>query len=197
MASHTESPEARRLVYVVTVPMSARYHLRGHLAYMREHGYDVTVISSPGSDLDLVAEREGVRTVAVPMAREVEPVADFRSLWRLYRAMRAIRPHIVNAGTPKAGLLGMIAARLARVPVRIYVLRGLRAETTSGLWRAVLTVAERCASACAHRVVCVSRSLAEVYVRGNERREYHPCVGQHCAWCPFREECAKWKGGVA
>ena len=41
------------------------------------------------------------------------------------------------------------------------------------------------------------KALAEVYVRGNERREYHPCVGQHCAWCPFREECAKWKGGVA
>lgn len=40
------------------------------------------------------------------------------------------------------------------------------------------------------------KALALAYVRGNERREYHPCPGQHCVWCRFREECAKWKGGV-
>lgn len=39
------------------------------------------------------------------------------------------------------------------------------------------------------------RSLAEVYVRGVERRDYHPAPGQHCAWCQFRNECGKWKGG--
>ena len=41
------------------------------------------------------------------------------------------------------------------------------------------------------------KALAEVYVRGNERREYHPCPGQHCAWCQFRNECRRWKGGDA
>lgn len=41
------------------------------------------------------------------------------------------------------------------------------------------------------------KALAEVYVRGVERRAYHPCPGQHCAWCQFRNECGRWKGGDA
>lgn len=41
------------------------------------------------------------------------------------------------------------------------------------------------------------KALAEVYVRGVERRAYHPCPGQHCAWCRFRNECGRWKGGDA
>jgi len=40
------------------------------------------------------------------------------------------------------------------------------------------------------------KALADVYVRGNERGDYHPAPGQHCAWCSFRSECAKWKGGA-
>lgn len=38
------------------------------------------------------------------------------------------------------------------------------------------------------------KALAEVYVRGVESRAYHPCPGQHCAWCQYRNECQRWKG---
>ena len=41
------------------------------------------------------------------------------------------------------------------------------------------------------------KALAEVYVRGVERREYHPTPGQQCAWCQYRNECGRWKGGDA
>jgi len=69
------------------------------------------------------------------------------------------RPDVVDASTPKAGLLGSLAAMLARVPCRVYTLRGLRMETATGLKRLVLWLAERLACACAHRVVPVSKSL--------------------------------------
>ncbi|HEX4354828.1 MAG TPA: hypothetical protein VHZ95_17980, partial [Polyangiales bacterium] len=65
-----------KLVYLVTVPATANVLLRGQLAYMRERGFDVTVVSAPGPELDTVARREGVRTVAVPMEREIAPRAD-------------------------------------------------------------------------------------------------------------------------
>lgn len=70
-----------------------------------------------------------------------------------------LRPELTEFSTPKAGLLGNIAALLAGVPVRIYLLRGLKLETSSGLRRSVLLAAERLASWCAHHVLCNSPSL--------------------------------------
>jgi glycosyltransferase involved in cell wall biosynthesis len=158
--------EAPRLVYVVTHPVSADLLLRGQLAFMRDRGFDVTVVSAAGPELDRVAQREGVRVVAVDMARDMRPARDAASLAKLVPALRALRPDIVNASTPKAGLLGMLAARALRVPTRIYLVRGLRLETTSGALRTLLSGTERVASGCAHEIVCVSRSLREAALRG-------------------------------
>ena len=148
----------------MTVPVTADVLLRGQLAFMRERGFDVTVISSPGPELERVAEREGVRVIGVPIAREISLGGDARSLARLTRALRSLAPAIVNASTAKAGLLGMVAARITRVPVRIYLLRGLRLETEHGVKRSVLAATERIAAASAHRVICNSESLREHYV---------------------------------
>jgi glycosyltransferase involved in cell wall biosynthesis len=155
-----------RLVYLVTHPVSADVLLRGQLAFMRERGFDVTVVSSPGPELDRAGEREGVRVVPVRMERPIRPGRDAVSLARVSAALRSLEPDIVNASTPKAGLLGMLAARALRVPVRIYLLRGLRLETTRGALRRVLSATERIAAACSHDVVCNSASLREAAVSG-------------------------------
>lgn len=155
-----------RLVYIVTVPITADAFLRGQLTYLRERGFDVTVISSPGPELDRVREREQVETIALPMARPIRPREDAASLAQLVPLLRRLRPDIVNASTPKAGLLGMIAAKTARVPVRVYLLRGLRLETTRGNLRRVLSTTERITAACAHTVVCNSGSVRDAAVNG-------------------------------
>jgi glycosyltransferase involved in cell wall biosynthesis len=140
--------------------------MRGQLAFMREHGFDVLVIASPGAELDRVRDREGVETVPIEMERSIAPKADALSLARLIDAFRRIRPDIVNAGTPKGGLLGMLAARITRVPIRIYLLRGLRLETVRGPTRRILGATERIAAGCAHEVACVSPSLLRAAVDG-------------------------------
>lgn len=152
-----------KLLYVVTVPVTAKAFLRGQLEAMRAAGYDVSVVASPAPILQEVGESQGVPVFGIPMSREIAPLQDIRSLWQLIRLMREQKPDIVNAGTPKAGLLGMVAAWLARVPVRIYQLRGLRLETTSGLKRLALNLSERITSYCAHQIVCNSESLRQVY----------------------------------
>ena len=147
------------LAYLVTHPMTARLLLEGQLRSLGEAGFEPVLISSPGPDLEGVAEREGARVETLAMAREIAPLRDAVALARLVRRLRRLGPAIVNAGTPKAGLLGMLAARLAGVPVRVYTLRGLRLETARGARRRLLAAAERLACASAHRVVCVSDSL--------------------------------------
>jgi len=128
---------------------------------LQDGGFDPVLTSSPGYRLQHIAKKAGVESAPIPMKREISPLSDVRALWRLYRFMRRARPTITNVGTPKAGLLGGLAACLARVPCRIYTLHGLRLETTTGFKRTILGWAERLACRCAHRVICVSPSVRE------------------------------------
>jgi glycosyltransferase involved in cell wall biosynthesis len=152
-----------RLVYAVTHGVSANIILRGQLKFMREIGFDVTVIASPGPDLEAVAEREGVRAIGVSMSRSVRLSEGPRAAIELTSALRALRPHILNASTPKAALLSLVAATALGVPHRVYGLWGLRLEGFEGPARALLAAAEHATSACAHRVVSVSQSLKQTY----------------------------------
>ncbi len=131
---------------------------------MRQAGFEVTAVSGPGPELEAAGEREGVAVEAVTLEREMRPLADLRSLIRLVALLRRRRPDVVNAGTPKAGMLGMVAARLTGVPVRIYTLRGLRAETMTGVGGRILAATERLTSWCATDVIAVSHSLRQAYV---------------------------------
>jgi len=138
--------------------------LRGSLRFMRESGFDVTVICSPGMAAEATACEEGVRFIAVPIARGISPWRDLVALGRVWRLIRRLRPDICHVGTPKAGLLGGVAAFLARVPCRVYTLYGLRFETARGWRRRLLAVLEKLACATAHRVVCVSESLRQAVI---------------------------------
>jgi glycosyltransferase involved in cell wall biosynthesis len=100
----------------------------------------------------------------VPIDRGISPWRDLVALGRLWRLVRRLRPDICHVGTPKAGLLGGIAAFLARVPCRIYTLYGLRFETAHGWRRRLLAVLERLSCATAHRVICVSESLRQAVI---------------------------------
>ena len=151
--------EARPVIVVgVTHPQTCLV-LTARLRALREAGFRAVLISSPGPLLDRIAAEEGVEVQPITMRRGISPVSDAISLVCLCRALIRLRPDLVEFSTPKAGLLGNLAARLCRVPVRIYMLRGLRLETLKGLKRRVVLAAERWASACAHHVVCNSASL--------------------------------------
>jgi glycosyltransferase involved in cell wall biosynthesis len=147
-----------RILHAVTASISVVL-MRGQLSYLRSVGFDPGLLSSPGRELTETGELERFAVVGLPMKREIAPIADLRSLIRLVSLLRRIRPVICNAGTPKAGLLVGLAARITRIPCRIYTLRGLRLETAKGGTRMLLTVTEKLACSCAHRVVCVSPSL--------------------------------------
>ncbi|MGA2534518.1 MAG: glycosyltransferase family 4 protein [Terracidiphilus sp.] len=102
---------------------------------------------------------EGVSIIALPMRRDIAPLADLLSLLQLWWLLLILKPDIVEFSTPKAGLLGSFAALLAGVPVRVYMLRGLKLETSKGLKHAILLAAERGAAICAHSVLCNSQSM--------------------------------------
>jgi glycosyltransferase involved in cell wall biosynthesis len=135
--------------------------LEGRLRAFVQAGFRVVAISSRGELLDRLRCQEGVETIALPMERGIAPLRDLISLVRLCMVLRRLRPTVTEFGTPKAGLLGCVAAALCGVPRRVYLLRGLRLETAGGWKRILLLAGERAAAACSHAVLCNSRSLME------------------------------------
>ncbi len=134
-------------------------NLGGRLRSLREAGFEVTLVSSPGELLEQTAVREGVRSIAIPMERDVALFADLVALARLWWLLWRLKPDMTEFSTPKAGLLGTLAAQFAGVQTRVYMLRGLKLESSTGVKRRILLAAERMASACAHLVLCNSESL--------------------------------------
>ena len=127
--------------------------LSGRLRTLREAGFRVTLVASPGELLTHTAALEGVESIAIPMRREIAPVADFVSLVRLWRLLYRLKPEITEFSTPKAGLLGAIAGMLCGVPARVYFLRGLKLETCTGVKRRILRATEKLAAGCSHVVL--------------------------------------------
>ena len=87
--------------------------------------FDVIGISSPGWELDKISEQQGVKTIAIQMSRKPDLYKDILSLYRLTKELKNIAPNIVHTHTPKAGLLGMIAAYLNKVPIRLHTVAGI------------------------------------------------------------------------
>ncbi|MFJ4166472.1 glycosyltransferase [Microbacterium sp. NPDC089698] len=135
---------------------------RGYLSYLRERGWDVTIISRDTGKLTALGEAEAVDIVDVDMVRDPSPIQDLRSLVRLTRAIRRVRPDVLVFSTPKASLLASVAGWLLRVPVRIYHILGLRYETESGIRRRIFRALEKTAAGLATETLAVSHSLAEL-----------------------------------
>lgn len=138
----------KKVLRIATVPLSLDLLLKGQLRMLNEE-YEVVAVSSPGKELEKVAGREGVRTVAVGMERRISLLKDLVSLCRLIKVIRREKPWMVHTVTPKAGLLGMMAAWVCGVPVRVHTFTGLVFPTACGLKRKILMATDRLTCACA------------------------------------------------
>lgn len=142
----------KKSIRISTIPLSLDVLLQGQLRMLSEH-YEVVGVSSPGEELDKVAKREGIRTIAVPMERKISPFKDLVSLFRLIRLFHREKPWMVHSLTPKAGLLAMTAAWICRVPVRIHMFTGLVFPTTTGLKQKILMATDSITCACATNIL--------------------------------------------
>lgn len=171
----------KKILRATTVGMSLNIFCKELLSELKEEGYEIVALSSPDSDLKELGEREGVRTIGVPMERRVNPWKDFISLMKLIRVMRREKPDMVHSMTPKAGLLCMIASWLVGVPVRLHTFTGLVWPTASGLSRRILILTDKITCACATHIIpegegvkrdlqrCITKKPMKVLGYGNVR----------------------------
>ncbi len=141
-----------KIIRATTVPMSLESFCSGMLKELSAK-YEVIALSSPDSELDTVRQQEGVKTIGVKMERHISLVNDIKSLWNLFHVFRVEKPKMVHSMTPKAGLLCMVAAWMARVPVRVHTFTGLVFPTATGITKRILMFTDWLTCACATHII--------------------------------------------
>lgn len=131
----------KKLIYIVASPTSMQSFILPRIDWLKKE-YDVACICSPGPEHE-EAKAKGLRTIELPIARHISPWQDLKSLWKLWRVLRREKPDMVHSMTPKAGLLGMAAAWLAGVRVRMHTFTGLIFPWRKGLIHHVLKMTDR------------------------------------------------------
>jgi len=160
MTSATEiKMNKSKLVRITTVPISLRVLLRGQFRFMSENGFAVKAVSSEGDDLYHVQQSESIPVFPLEMTRTISPLKDIKSLWQFYKFCKKEKPTIVHSHTPKAGIVGMLGAKLAGVPVRLHTVAGLPLMEATGIKRKVLDIVEKLTYSCATKVYPNSKGL--------------------------------------
>jgi glycosyltransferase involved in cell wall biosynthesis len=141
-----------KLVRITTVPVSLMVLLKGQMKFMKENGFEVTMISSPGEEVPKLTEQEDCVHIPVMLTRRITPIQDLKSLIQLTKVLKKIKPDIVHTHTPKAGLIGMWAAKFAGVPIRLHTIAGLPWVESIGIMRKVLIFVEKLTAFAANAV---------------------------------------------
>lgn len=153
----------KKLIVGITAPPSVDL-ISGQLKYFSDHGYDTYLLAPDDERVRAYCTKEGVPLLPIQIERNISPLKDFNTLFQLIFLFLREKPDVVNLGTPKISLLGMIAAYLTRVPLRIYTCRGFRFEHETGRLKALLIFFEKIISTSSHKIYCISKSVRDLGV---------------------------------
>lgn len=133
---------------------------------MSDH-FDVVGISSKGEELNDVNADEGVRTIELQMSRKISPLEDLVSLSKMIALFIKEKPQIVHTHSPKAGIVGMLAAWICGVPIRLHTVAGLPLMESSGYKRKILLYVEKVTYFCSTKIYPNSFGLEDYIVANN------------------------------
>jgi len=141
--------------------------LEGQMTYFKDLGYKTYLLSPKGPRAEKYCQNEQCELIPIAIEREISLVSDFINLIRIIFIFLKYKPDIVNLGTPKVALLGLIAAKITGVKRRIYTCRGFRFEHESGMKRKILVQMEKITGFCSHRIICISPSVEKFALENN------------------------------
>lgn len=155
----TDSNTYVKICIISSVPITLRRFYSTLIEKFSEHNFETSLVSSHSEELRQLGEELGCKTFSVCIARQIAPIRDFISICKLTRYLHKQKFDIIHAHTPKGGFIGMISAWMAHIPNRVYTVHGLVLETTGGIKRRLLWLAEWLSCKSATLVLAVSPSL--------------------------------------
>lgn len=163
------------IVRITTVPISLKVLLKGQLNFMQQNGFKVIAISARGEEVDELKNQENCNHISIPLTRNINPLADLFSIIKLFFLLRKIKPSIVHTHTPKAGFVGMIAAYLARVPIRLHTIAGLPWSIEKGVKKRILKTVEKLTVFASSKVYVNSNNLLS-YLKNENIKNNKICL---------------------
>jgi len=150
-------------IFCATTPMSIplfgnRFHL------LMEAGIDLHIVVGEAVTESIPELPTEATLHVVPMTRSINPLGDITALAKMVKLQRRLRPKLVAAATPKASLIGLLAARLNRVPVRVWEVWGAKWDRDASRKGSLLRRIDRIVAHSATEIIAVSPSLAELLV---------------------------------
>jgi glycosyltransferase involved in cell wall biosynthesis len=156
----------KKLIRITTAPMSLEKLLENQARFF-SNSYDITLISSDEERLEKIARSQGVKFFHLGLTRKITLLQDLKCLITLIIFLRKERPDYVHSHTPKAGIIGMMAAFMARVPVRMHTVAGLPLMEALGFRKMLLVWVERLTCACSTHVYPNSHELKKYLIQNN------------------------------
>lgn len=165
----------KKFIILTTIPETFHF-FKGQISFLN-NVFDVELVSSPGDKLKIVGKSEHVVVHPLKMERDISFLKDFISLIKLILLFKKLKPEIVHGNTPKGALLSMLASWIARVPIRIYYIHGLRFEGDTGIKRNILLFMERFTCLLATDIFTVSFGVKENILKNKMTKKEVQVVG--------------------
>lgn len=192
----TQLSEPIRVLHIITrmVRGGAQENTLANVAGIHGRGWESCLVTGPAlgpeGSLEPRCAAAGVRMLHVPsLVREISPRHDRIALAHLVRILREERPHLVHTHTSKAGIVGRVAARIARVPVVIHTPHGHVFHSYEGRLKSkvFIGVERTCASMAHHLVALTAREMQEHLELGVGRPEQWSVIHSGVDFRPFEE----------
>lgn len=164
------------ILHVVNISFVIPFFLGKQLNWFTNKGHQEYIVCSPSDELEKLSQQYNFQYKPIEVLRKISIVKDLKAVYGTFCYIRQIKANVVTGHTPKGGLIAMLAAYFARVPIRIYFRHGLVYETSIGIKRSLLMNMDRLASRLATKIVCVSRSVAHRSLEDSLNPEYKQII---------------------
>jgi len=154
----------KKLVRITTISRSLKKLLEGQLSFMNNH-FEVIGIAAEEKELNELAKEVGFRPYFIPFTRKITLIQDLKCLFILYKFLKKEKPFIVHTHTPKAGIIGMLASKMAGVDYRLHTVAGMPLLEAKGLKRFILDFIEKITYRCATKIYPNSNELMNIIIR--------------------------------
>lgn len=149
----------KNILHIVNIYFVLPYFIGDQFFYFNKKGYKLNVICSPSQYLADYAKKMGFNYLEVEIARAIKPFKDFIAIFTICHYIKKNKIDIVVGHTPKGALLAMLAAKIMRIPCRVYFRHGLVYETMQGFQRKLMINLDRLTAFFSTKIVCVSPSV--------------------------------------
>lgn len=149
--------EKQRIAFIITSVYMLKFFLVPHLRKLSDF-FEITLLLKNDAPEILKEIKLPIKIIEIPIERKVAIIKDIKALLCIYKICKQKKFKSVHTLTPKAGLLGMMASILSRVPIRIHTFQGEVWSNKRGIKKSIFKNLDRLTVICSTNLLVVSKS---------------------------------------